>query len=62
MRGEGAKRQGQHVTKARAGGDVNEKERSGQQMKEEKKRKNEPSGYGEPLRVREQKGAAGADP
>jgi hypothetical protein len=27
------------VTKVQAGGDVNEKERSGQQMKEEKKRK-----------------------
>jgi hypothetical protein len=50
------------VTKARAGGDVNEKERSGQQMKEEKKRKNVPSGCGEPLRIREQKDAAGADP
>jgi hypothetical protein len=30
-------------------------------MKEEKKRKNEPSDCGEPLRVRELKGAAGAD-
>ena len=30
-------------------------------MKEEKKRKNEPSGCGELLHVCEQKGAAGAD-
>jgi hypothetical protein len=30
-------------------------------MKEEKKRKNEPSDCGEPLRVREQKDAADAD-
>jgi hypothetical protein len=38
MHGEGVAQQGRCVTKAQAGGDVNEKERSGQQMKEEKKR------------------------
>ena len=34
---------------------MNERERSSQQIKKEKKRKNEPSGCGKPLRVREQK-------
>jgi hypothetical protein len=33
---------GQCVTKPQAGGDVNEGERTGQRMKKEKKRKNEP--------------------
>ena len=46
--------------KARAGGDINEKEEA-VSNEEEKKRKNKPSDCGEPLRVHEQKGTAGVD-